>query len=298
MSGEEQREFGRLVIGAFLETTLRGSNAYRQLFIDHRSAGDWLPPTMYSTRYADSRERTLASFEEDIDLTTGTLPGVTLRGDSLTTWREFDLPFRTANNTMRSTALRLGWNNNPVGPDTTTPRWPARFTIALSDSLRRTLQPDANSAITLSLFVTDQTPGPRKTARDSSKAADSAKPATPPARPPARPSAKPPAKDTTPPDLTVEMVDSNGRTARIALSEFGPVRRPIESYVYRRAGRDAQRFTARYEQVLHTYVMPLRPFEQATPGFDPRALAEVRLVFDKTRVGQVHIDDIGITRLP
>ncbi len=298
VSGEEQRQFGRLVIGGFLEATLRGGDAYRALFRDHRTAGDWLPPTMYSTRYSDGMEHTLANFEGDIDLTTGTAPGVRLRGDSLTVWREFDLPFRSANSTQRNTAVALGWNNTPTGSDST-PRWPARFAITVPDSLRRAWSVGGGSAVTLSLFMTDQTPGPRKTARDSTKAksdsvakADSAaKPAAPAVK------SKPPAKDTTPPDLSVELVDTNGRSARLPLSTFGPVRRPIESYVYRRAGRDATRFAARYEQVLHTYVMPLEAFVSAVPGFDPAALSEIRLVFDKTRVGQVHVDDIGITRL-
>jgi hypothetical protein len=254
---------------------------------------------MYSTRYADGRERTLANFEEDIDLTTGSVTGVTLHGDSLSTWREFDLPFRSANSSMRNAALRLGWNNNPAGRDST-PRWPARFAVRLSEAARRTVQPDSASAITLSMFVTDQTPGPRKVPRDTTKKDSTSRDSTAArhAPKPASRSKDKPAKDTTPPDLTVELVDANGRTARLPLSSFGPVRRPIESFVYRRSGRDESRFAARYEQVLHTYVMPLDRFQAATPGFDPRALAEIRLVFDRTRVGQVHVDDIGLTRLP
>lgn len=299
VSGEEQRQFGRLVIGGFLEATLREGDAYRALFRDHRSAGDWLPPTMYSTRYADGMERTLVNFEGDIDLTTGTAPGVRLRGDSLSVWREFDLPFRSANSTQRNTAVRLGWNNTPSGRDSAA-RWPARFAVSVPDSLRRAWNVGSGSALTVSLFVTDQTPGPRKTARDSSRTrSDSAAKSDSATRQPtsgaARP--KPPAKDTTPPDLSIEVVDASGRTARLPLSTFGPVRRPIESYVFRRSGRDATRFTARYEQVLHTYVMPLEAFVNAAAGFDPAALAEIRLVFDRTRVGQVHVDDIGITRL-
>ena len=41
---EEQREFGRVFISAFLDITLRGDDRYRPLFRDHRVAGDWLPP--------------------------------------------------------------------------------------------------------------------------------------------------------------------------------------------------------------------------------------------------------------
>ncbi len=298
VSGEDQRQFGKLAISSFLEATLHDKAAYRELFRDHRSAGDWLPPTMYTTRYGDGMEHTLANFDApDIDLASGTAPGVTLRGDSLSTWREFDIPFRSRTSTQRNTAARLGWNNTPTGTDTTTPRWPARFAITVPDSLRSAWRVGAESAITISLMVTDATPGPRKTAPDSTKpkpAADSA--AQAPKAP--RPKTKPPAKDTTPPDLSVELVDGAGRTARLPLSSFGPVRRPIESYVYRRKGLDKERFTALYEQVLQTYVMPLSRFATATPGFDAATLSEIRLVFDKTRVGQVHVDDIGITRVP
>jgi len=298
ISGEDQREFGRLVIGGFLDATLLGKTEYRSLFRDHRSAGDWLPPTMYSTRYADARERSLATFEDDIDLTTGSIQGVTLRGDSLSTWREFDLPFRSANSSQQNTVLRLGWNNTPAGLDST-PRWPARFTVALSDSLARALQVDSSSAVTLSLFYTDQTPGARKSARDSSGARDSASDsARTQAKRPAASRPKRAARDTTPPDLSVELVDAAGNTARLPLSSFGPVRRPIESFIYRRGGRDAQRFTSRYEQLLHTYVMPLREFARSSTTFDVRSVREIQLVFDKTRVGQVHVDDIGITRIP
>lgn len=301
VSGEDQRQFGRLVIGGFLEATLRDGHAYRALFRDHRSAGDWLPPTMYSTRYSDGSEHTLANFERDIDLTTGSVPGVQLAGDSLSVWREFDLPFRSANSSQRNTAVRLGWNNNPLAADSS-PRWPARYRVSLPDSLRTAWQVGAQSAITVSMFFTDQKPGPRKTSRDTAaRKGDSAQTAQAGARSPAQSSAprsgaRAPAEDATPPDLSIELVDATGRSARLALSSFGPVRRPIESYVYRRAGRDASRFAARFEQVLHTYVMPLEDFVRAVPGFDPASLTEIRLVFDRTRVGQVHVDDIGIMR--
>ncbi|MCU0617684.1 MAG: hypothetical protein MUD17_11475, partial [Gemmatimonadaceae bacterium] len=247
IDGEAQRQFGRVMIGGFLEATLNNRHEYRALFRDHRSAGDWLPPTMYWARYADGEERRLATFEEDIDLTTASTPGVRLVGDSLSTWREFDLPFRSRNSTQRNAALRLGWNNAPAGRDST-PRWPARFRVTLSDSLQRALALDARSALTLSLMVTDATPGARRTARDSAgrdstRTDSTARRATRDSAARGNPSRnrRPPARDTTPPDLSVELVDAAGRTARLPLSSFGPVRRPVSSYVYRRKGRDAER---------------------------------------------------------
>jgi hypothetical protein len=76
------------------------------------------------------------------------------------------------------------------------------------------------------------------------------------------------------------------------------VRRPIDSYVLRRRGRDKERFAALFEQVLHTYVLPLDAFARAPGGFAPETLREIRLVFDGTAVGTVHVDDIGLVRVP
>ncbi len=325
VSGEEQRRFGRVMMSAFLETVLHGREEYRALFRDHRTAGDWLPPTMYLTQYSDGSARTLAHFEEDIDVTTGSTPGVTLRGDSLSVWREFDLPSRYRNNTLRRTAARLGWNNRPAEGDSA-PRWPARFSVSVPDSLRRAWSVDTSSAVLLSLAFTDVEPGPRKVPKDSansdstttggaaadSSAADSAAVRAPEPSPKKKPRPKAPPKDTTPPDLTVELEDANGRTVALPLSTFGPVRRPVESYVLRRRGRDKSTFATLYERVLPTYVMPIRHFVDSataratrtssaqrgttTAAFDASTLSVIRLLFDRTVVGEVIVDDIEIAR--
>jgi hypothetical protein len=92
-------------------------------------------------------------------------------------------------------------------------------------------------------------------------------------------------------------VDAGGRTARVALSTYGPVRRPLESHVYRRAGRDKLRFATTYEIVLQTYAIPLADFVRATPGLDLNRLAGVRWVFDRTEAGTVYLDNIGFSRM-
>ena len=304
VSGEQQRQFGRVVISGFLEATLHGKQEYRAIFQDHRAAGDWLPPTMYLTRYADARTTLLATFDEDVDVSTGSLPGVRITADSLSTWKENDVLSR-GRQSFRSNVATVGWNNTPVGKDTTTPRAPARFTITLSDSLRTALAPNAGSALLLTIGSTTQTPGarrgaPRDTAKkDSTAKADSAKksakkpdkkPDTP------KPPARKPAKDTVPPDFTVEVVDATGHVARLPLSTFGPVRMPIETYLYRRAGRDKQRFGTLSEPVMQTYRVPLTQFATANAQFDPGSLTSIRLVFDRKRVGAVMVDDIAISR--
>jgi dienelactone hydrolase len=298
--GEQQRQFGRVVISGFLEATLHGKQEYRAIFQDHRSAGDWLPPTMYLTRYGDARTQLLATFDDDVDVSTGSLPGVRLSADSLSTWKENDVLSRSRQ-TFRSNVATVGWNNTPVGKDTTTPRAPARFVITLSDSLRAALAPSAAGAVVLTVGSTTQQPGARRGAprdttakKDSTARSDSAKKAAPKA--PKPPAAKKPAKDTVPPDFTVEVVDAAGHVARVPLSTFGPVRMPIETYLYRRAGRDKQRFGTLSEPVMQTYRAPLAQFVAANAQFDASTLKEIRLVFDRKRVGAVFLDDIGLSR--
>ena len=50
-----------------------------------------------------------------------------------------------------------------------------------------------------------------------------------------------------------------------------------------------------HELVLQTYVMPVADFNKVSTSFDPSRLRTVRLVFDKTQVGQVVVDDIGFS---
>lgn len=298
VSGEEQRRFGGVVISGFLEATLNGREAYRPLFVDHRVAGDWLPPEMYITRYADARTQWLATFEEDVDVTTGTAPGVRIQADSVSTWKESDAAARSRASTFRSNNVTLGWNNRGAGKDSATRRWPARVTITVPDSLRRAWNVSNTSALLLTIGSTDQKPGPRKgpraaTTRDSATRDTTARKASTSST--RRRSGAPP-KDTVAPDLTVELEDASGHVARLPLSTFGPVRMPIESYIYRRKNRDKTQFPTLAEPVMQTYVAPLARFRDATTAFDPATLRAIRLVFDRKEVGAITLDDVGITQ--
>ncbi|MEP6779601.1 MAG: hypothetical protein ABJC26_06895, partial [Gemmatimonadaceae bacterium] len=105
-------------------------------------------------------------------------------------------------------------------------------------------------------------------------------------------------KDSTPPDLSVELEDTAGQLARVTLSDFGPVRMPIEAYIYRRKGKDKTVFPTLSEPVGTTYVMPMSAFAGVNSAFDPTKLKLVRLLFDRVKQGAVTVDDIGITTLP
>jgi hypothetical protein len=75
------------------------------------------------------------------------------------------------------------------------------------------------------------------------------------------------------------------------------VRRPVESYIYRRAGRDKLRFGSLSEIVLQTYVIPFEEWGRVAPTLDLDRITRVRLLFDRTPAGTIVLDNIGFSRI-
>ena len=297
LAPEEQREFGKLHVSAFLEATLKSDKRYLPMFRDYRVAGQWLPKTMYITRFEDSNYKGVASFDDDVDVQSGIVPGVTLRGDSLQTWRENLLTFRSAaraggtSDPQNNYAVWLGWNNRISGPDTTRVGPPATYTISVTDSLVRSWNIDGNTTFSFLLTPTDAKPGPRQPpVKDTTAKPD------PKAKPPAPKPAKP-AEDTTTIRITLEAEDANGRTARVLINDYGVIRRPLPVKVLRVEGDDKERFGTTFELVLQSYSVPLRDFVARNSAFDPTRVRHIRFVFEPTVAGTVILDEIGFSKL-
>ncbi len=299
---EDQRRFAEIYVSAFLEVVLRGDKRYLPVFRDHRVIGQWLPRTMYITRFETSAHRPLATFEEDIDVTSGTASGVTLAGDSLATWKEATLQLRAANRTTTTSsqenqAVWLGWNRRIAGPDTTRMGPPARFTITLPEGLAPEWRLGPETTLDFMLGATNDMPGPRKDpAADTIKKEDASQRREDPegrggGHRPDDDEEKPPV------DLTVEVEDASGQTASVNVRDYGAIRRPLETYVLRRGDLEEQRFADHWEQVLQTYAVPLGDFRAANPRLDLRTLRAVRLVFDRAIAGEVVVDQIGFSAL-
>jgi dienelactone hydrolase len=298
LSPEEQREFGKLYISAFLDATLKRDKRYLPLFRDHRVAGQWLPRTMYITRFEDNNYRPVASFEEDVDVTSGTVAGVTLRADSIASWKEGLLTFRSAvragstSDPQNNQAVWLGWNNRIAGDDTTRLGPPATYSITLPDSLPRAWSIDQNTAFAFLMTPIEAKPGPRKSPdpapKDTAAAAKKPRP---------KPEPKKTGPDTTTVQISLEAVDASGNTATLLLNRYAALRRPLEVKVLRVAGDDKERFATTYEVVLQSFSVPLRDFARQNPAFDPTRLRTMRFVFTPTIAGTVIIDDLGFSKL-
>jgi hypothetical protein len=295
MPPEEQRQFARVWVTAFLDASLKGERRYLPMLRDHRVAGAWLPKTMYVTRWEESSFHPLATYQEDVDVTSGTARGVALAGDSLAVWKEAALKLRSRNGLQENNAVWLGWNNHVAGDDTARMGRPAAYAITLPDTLAARWGLDGQSTLELALAATDDSPKPRQPEKRDSAASDTAHRTR---RPAPRPQPKPKAGDAPKPpvDLSVEVADADGHVARLPLSRFGPIRRPLQTYVLRRRGRESDAFPTQYEIVLQGYSILLRDFAQAAPGLDLRRLRTVRLVFDRTPAGTVVLDDVGFAR--
>ena len=301
---EDQRRMAEIYISSFLEITLKGEDRWRPIFRDHRVIGEWLPETMYVTQFQDASFQPLATFEEDIDVTTGSMEGVVIRGDSLSTWREGKMDLRSRNraNTSASQenqAIWLGWNNNIAGSgDRTGPV--AQLELELPAGAAARMGLDGRTSIDLQLVVTGNEPRPRANPdeadeneespsgnADQNEEADNdaneddeeamdedAEPATSPAL-----------------DLSIEIEDASGRTARVGLSEYGAIREPLEIRILRRQDQEAA--AVHSEMVLQSFHIPLSDFG----GINAGQIRAVRLVFDRSDKGEVVVDNIGFSRM-
>lgn len=304
---EDQREFGRVFVSSFLDITLKGDDRYRPIFRDHRVAGGWLPKTMYITRFMDSSFRPLADFEEDIDVTTGSAPGVALHGTDFSTWREGRLSLRSANRTNTSSsqlnqALWLGWNNSYRGSDEPAP--PAVFTFTLPDGLAESWSAGPGTSLEMHVGGLDNEPGPRKSPEaegdegegegaegDEERAAEEAEEDR-------REDSRDDEEEEKPPlALTVAAIDADGDTARVSLTDYGALRRPLTIRVLRRQDVEDQRFANPWELILQHFSIPLSDFAAENRAFDPETLRAVSLVFDQAEKGTVVVDDVGLAQL-
>jgi dienelactone hydrolase len=313
LSGEQQRQFALVYVTAFLEASLLGKMEYLPLFRDHRVIGGWLPRTMYVTQFQEGSFQPLATFEEDIDVTSGSAPGVRIRGDSLATWREDVLPFRafrepSTTNTQENQAVWLGWNNRIAGPDTTRTGPPAAFALVLPDTLARAWAFAPESTLDFMLTALDQAPGPRRDpeaspagkgegraggggsgVRRALRGVAGAMGGLFPRGGKEEEKAKPPLR------LSVQAVDAAGNTGRVLLNRYGPVRRPIEIRISR---REDQEYRGNWEMVLQSYSVPLQDLVDASGGsLQIGRIAEIRLLFDESQAGTVVLDDVGISRM-
>jgi dienelactone hydrolase len=275
---EAQRRLAKVAISAFLEATLHEQRSYIPLFRDLRAAQSWFPQDLYITRFQDSTFQTLADYEEDVDVTTASLPGATFEGRRLALWKEEDLPFRKGDGTKENQVALLGWRRETGEP-------PAYILHLPSE-----VQVTAGKQLALCLADADQEP-PDAKEKQGKELSDAEKKAKEKRRDERKKREKKEGKE--PLDLTVELVAADGVTARLPLSHFRALPVPLKSR-FTKLSDESDLYGKAWEPVLQTFELPFAAFVTAQPGFAPETLREIRLVFDRSPEGVVIVDDVGI----
>jgi len=261
MPGEDQARIAKVYISAFLEASLRGAGGYRALFRDARVAGGWIPEGIYLNQYEDTATRYVCRYEEDIDVTTTTLPGGSAKGTNLADWKEKEIQIKWGS--LDTRAVLLGWDNGRY-------LTPATYAITLPEA---GLALDAASVLTFQL-------------------ADAGKEPSKPLGAEQKKDEKEEKKDETkePIDLTIEVADRTGQSARLPLSHVAALQPQIEVQVAKAGILNGEPTS---EVVFQTFDFPIAAFKAENPSLDPVRLQTVRLVFDRTRKGVVVLDDVG-----
>jgi hypothetical protein len=265
LDAETQRRVLEVYLSAFLDCTLRDVRPYRQLFRDARAGATWLPKTLYVSEYADATFQELATFDEDIDLTTGTLEGSQIESENLTKWREQRLKLRSGPNDDR--AVVMGWNREKQkGEPSFRISWPAEKLTLAEDGVLSFSLADANEDS--SPEEEDDDESEKSTTEQGEDEEDADEPI----------------------DFSVELTDTAGQKATLPLSHFSLLRPQIETVFLKSELLHSDDLS---EPVRQTFLFPLSDFKAANAEFDPKRVVQLRLVFDRTKDGVVVLDEVG-----
>jgi dienelactone hydrolase len=272
MPGADQRRIAKVYLSAYLETILHDQTGYLPLFQDHRVAPGWLPDSIYLHQFRDSTYQMVATYEEDIDVSTTTMPGGKCSGERLCDWKERMVKLKWGD--MDTRAVFLGWNTKESGG-------PGSYTITLPET---GMALEAKGALIFSMADAKNDPSPfdpdKKDDKDKKdKDKDKKKDDTSEEK-----------KKEEPIDLTIEVTDASGQTARLPLSSAGRLQRQIPTHVMK---FDWMAGTARFEPLFQSFEFALSSFVDANPKLKPETLRSVRFLFDRTEKGMVILDDVG-----
>ncbi|GAA0545258.1 poly(ethylene terephthalate) hydrolase family protein [Chitinophaga japonensis] len=270
MPVKDQEQIAKVYISAFLDINLKGDTAYRPLFMDYRYGRQWLPEQIYFNQFEDSRSTFIARYEEDLDLRTATLPGVSIAARHLSVWREarHDLMWKD----HISRAAYIGWSRE--GADSL----PGRYTFILPDSARLQL---AGRSLVFSLAESKES---ARHVRKGKQAKDEKK---------AEKKAEKEEKDEAI-DFTLELTDRQGHQVRFPLSACAPlqpqIQKKLAKFAFLSKDDDA-------ESIPDFFYYNLDMLQKQHPAFLMNSLYSIGFIFDRTASGVVILDDVGLMEL-
>ncbi|MFC2157759.1 hypothetical protein ACFLT9_07985 [Acidobacteriota bacterium] len=293
LNGEEQRTLGKVYMTAFLEAALMEKQEYIPLFRDYRTILDWLPEDIFINRYEDSSFQVVCDFEEDVDVTSGTAAGVDISGINLALWKEADLGFRRGG-TKQNNVVVLGWED-PA--EIETGEKATSYSIGLPPGMTADMSVDGSTNLVFSLCEADESIPDDDDSEDENNDdwEDEGNNSEGDDRDDKDEKNSEEKKSKEPLELTIELEDAEGNTARLPLSAFRKIT-PIIKSKFMKMKDEASLYGNAYEPTLQLFELPLKVFTEQEPLFDPAALRTIRLVFDLGREGVIILDRVGFAR--
>lgn len=291
LSMEEQLTISKLYLSAFLQATIQGKKEYLSMFRNHRRIIDWLPGTLYVNRFEDSTFRKITDFEEDINPLTGSAAGISLMGEGLAVWSEDRLEFRRGT-TQENHVVRLGWKSEEkaetketksisMGSDESK-TGPARYTITLTSDFINKQDISDKTLLVFSMTDSGEEPPEPDDVDDNDDNDDNEN---------KEESDEEDEKE--PLDLTIELLDSNGNSARLSLGYFSTLHPPFKVTYSKWPLFEAFAYEKSTEPLLETFEFPLKAFKDMNPDFEPGKLEKINFLFDRNPEGVIYLDEIG-----
>lgn len=104
---EQQEQVAKVYLSAFLEASLHHKDEYLPLLKDSRAGAAWLPGTVYINRFDRAGDLIVANYEEDVDLSSTTMPGGHITAENLEFWNEKRI--HSKGDDQVNTGAYLGW---------------------------------------------------------------------------------------------------------------------------------------------------------------------------------------------
>ncbi len=300
LEGEDQRKIAKVYFTAFLDATIKNKREYIPMFKDYRKATPWLPEDIYINRYADNSFIPVCTFDEDVDVTTGTQAGVKTLGEFLKCWKEHDLSYRSSSS-KKNNVLTLGWKRDTTEMNDTTSTLCETdsipgYHIKIPGDFMKTAGLDSNSVLLFSAANTEEkVPDDEKTEEKTESTANANKDEANEKEEDSKKQADTEEKEKLKQvNFSIKLIDAKNETVKIALSEFAYIP-PVLKAEFLKLKSQNKRYGGDYEVTLQDFRLPLKAFVDKNPDFDPKKLKKISFLFDQQPEGMVVIDRIGFS---
>ena len=268
---EDQRDIAAAYITAFMEATLGADEArpsYRALFRDPRVGADWLPDHPLVQQYRDATFKSLATFDDDLNVTTATAEDAAISATGLEIWREEALKHRDQR-LQGTNAVVLGWRSD-AEPE---------YRLTMPEAFWNGIDGDDFFSLSISSSTesvpNDDDDNDDNDDSDSGDADDNDEEGTP------------------PPAFDIDILLADGNRVSVASEAAATLAPPLKVRYLKHAGNNSSQYNDDWEPVLQYFEVPLSLLVGERPVADIR---EIALRFGRGAEGVVIVDDIGIRR--